>query len=66
MNIQQEQQNTWKLPPTNYLKCNIDGALFTMSNQVSMRACIRDENGQFVAATTMYIDAIVTPTGGEA
>jgi hypothetical protein len=29
-----------------------------------MRACIRDEKGQFVAATTMYVDAIMISAEG--
>ncbi|GAU39993.1 hypothetical protein TSUD_211140 [Trifolium subterraneum] len=49
---QQEQQIRWMPPPTGYLKCNLDAALFTISNQVGMGASIRDEKGQFVAATT--------------
>jgi hypothetical protein len=62
---QQEKQNRWKTPPTEYLKCNIDATLFTTSNQVSMGACIRDDKVQFVATITRYIDAIMTPTEGE-
>jgi hypothetical protein len=31
-----------------------------------MEDCIRDDKGQFVAATTRYIDAIMTPAEGEA
>ncbi|GAU51196.1 hypothetical protein TSUD_374470 [Trifolium subterraneum] len=63
---QQEQHNRWKLPLAEYLKCNIGAALFTLSNQVSMGACIRDDKGHFVAATTRYIDVIMTPAEGEA
>ncbi|PNX57625.1 cytochrome p450 [Trifolium pratense] len=55
--------NSNKPPPTEFLRCNVDAALFTISNQVSMGACIRDEKGRFLAATTRYINAKKNDTG---
>ncbi|MCI60211.1 putative ribonuclease H protein [Trifolium medium] len=62
----QEQQIRWKPPPIDFLKCNIDAAVFATSKQDSMGACIRDEQRHFVAAKTMHKNDVMLPAEGEA
>ena len=56
----------WQPPPPNYFKFNIDPTFFTTEKKVSMRACLCDEKGTFVAALTTYCEAVMTVAEGEA
>jgi hypothetical protein len=56
----------WQPPLPNYFKGNIDVALFTTEKKVSMRVCLRDEKGTFVAAMTIYCEDVMTIAEGEA
>lgn len=40
----------WRKPPTGRLKCNIDASF--ADNMVGVGSCIRDDEGQFIAART--------------
>ncbi|RHN55650.1 hypothetical protein MtrunA17_Chr5g0420211 [Medicago truncatula] len=44
----------------------IDATFFTTEKKVSMRACLRDEKGTFVAALTIYCEAAMIIVEGEA
>lgn len=45
----QVQPITWQ-PPTGFVKCNIDVAIFASDKIVSMGACVRDERGTLISA----------------
>ncbi|MCI36229.1 cytochrome P450, partial [Trifolium medium] len=42
----------WIKPPPGMLKCNIDAACYAEHNFFCVAACLRDDNGNFVAAFT--------------
>ncbi|MCI13610.1 ribonuclease H protein, partial [Trifolium medium] len=42
----------WKPPPEGYVKCNIDASIFSTDCKVGMGAVLRDNAGQFIAATS--------------
>ncbi|MCH85260.1 ribonuclease H protein [Trifolium medium] len=44
---------TWEKPPVDWLKCNVDGALFMNERKFGIRVCYRDSLGSFVQAHTM-------------
>ena len=55
----------WNLPPTPYLKFNVDGAIFTELRSVGIRIIARDWNGRFVAAMCKQIHAPLGPLEAE-
>ena len=61
-----EQRLSWLPPPSTYLKCNIDAAVFTLENKVSMGACLRDELGGFIAAFSCHDNGMYTAAEAEA
>ncbi|PNY08908.1 hypothetical protein L195_g005446 [Trifolium pratense] len=50
----------WKPPPESYVKCNIDAAIFSTDCKVDMGAVLRDNAGQFIAATSGWCTAAMT------
>jgi hypothetical protein len=56
----------WTAPRRGYVKCNIDVAMSTADGKVSMGACLRDENGQFISAMTNVKRAVMTVAEAEA
>ncbi|KAK2407645.1 Ribonuclease H superfamily protein [Trifolium repens] len=62
----QVQQVTWYPPPVNYVKCNIDAAIFSPEKKTSMGACVRNEDGQFITAMSVHTSAVMTPAEAEA
>ncbi|XP_024161517.1 uncharacterized protein LOC112168823 [Rosa chinensis] len=64
-NSSEQQQVTrnksWKKPPEGWLKCNIDGAFKTQSDQSGAGIVFRDSRGQFQAATIRPLQSITTP-----
>ncbi|KAK2448162.1 hypothetical protein QL285_007458 [Trifolium repens] len=61
-----EQRLSWLPPPSTYLKCNIDAAVFTLENKVSMGACLRNESGGFIAAFSCHDNGMYTAAEAEA
>jgi hypothetical protein len=57
---------SWTAPRRGYVKCNIDVAMSTADGKVSMGACLRDENGQFISAMTNVKRAVMTVAEAEA
>jgi hypothetical protein len=60
MQAQPDQQLHWQPPPAEYLKCNIDAA---QENKVSMKACLRDKSGSFVAAFSCHDSGMYSAAG---
>ncbi|GAU24354.1 hypothetical protein TSUD_49430 [Trifolium subterraneum] len=56
----------WGKPEENWLKCNIDGALFTSEGKFGIGICFRDNHGFLVKAHTMVFPFEVTTTECEA
>ncbi|PNY00401.1 replication protein A 70 kDa DNA-binding subunit [Trifolium pratense] len=50
---------TLKKPSKNWLKCNVDGAIFTTEGKFGISICFRDSLGSFVQAHTMIIPFVV-------
>jgi len=48
------------------LKCNVDASLFTSTNRLGIDMCIRDEEGHFVRAKTMWLTPVCPVDVGEA
>ncbi|MCI02020.1 hypothetical protein A2U01_0023052, partial [Trifolium medium] len=53
-------------PPAGVVKSNIDAAIFDTEQKVGMGACLRDEEGHFIAGMTTNMDAVMTAAEGEA
>ncbi|XP_039682833.1 uncharacterized protein [Medicago truncatula] len=68
------QQNTvsrpgvcrWQRPARGRFKCNIDASFSTSTNKVGLGMCIRDEEGRFVLAKTMWFSLVCSVDIGEA
>jgi hypothetical protein len=48
----------WQRPAHGRFKCNIDASFLTSTNKVGLGMCIRDEDGRFVLAKTMWFSPI--------
>ncbi|GAU50981.1 hypothetical protein TSUD_238540 [Trifolium subterraneum] len=57
---------TWKKPSTNWLECNVYGAIFTTEGKFGIGICFRDSLGSFVQANTMIFPFVVTAAECEA
>jgi ribonuclease HI len=64
--VQREQQLSWQPPPSTNLKCNIDAAIFTHENKVSMGTCLRDESGGFIDVFSCHDKGMYTAAEAEA
>jgi ribonuclease HI len=66
--VQQQQINTvqWQPPKTNYVKCNVDAALFAEQHSFGIGMCIRNHRGHFIKAATTWHDANPPPQEAEA
>lgn len=40
------------------LKCDVDASFFTSTNRLGIAMCIRDEEGHFVCAKTMWLTPV--------
>ncbi|GAU47271.1 hypothetical protein TSUD_280940 [Trifolium subterraneum] len=58
--------HTWEKPLVNWLKCNVDGAIFTTEAKFGIGICFRDSSGSFVQAHTMTFPFEVTAVECEA
>ncbi|CAJ2663088.1 unnamed protein product [Trifolium pratense] len=56
----------WKKPTIGRYKCNIDASFSTQQNRVGLGMCIRDDEGRFVLAKTMWISPICSVDLGKA
>ncbi|PNX71291.1 hypothetical protein L195_g027166, partial [Trifolium pratense] len=59
-------EGTWYPPPADYVKCNIDAAIFSPEKKTSMRACVHNDEGQFITAMSAHINVVMTPAEAEA
>ncbi|KAK2371628.1 two-component response regulator ARR10 [Trifolium repens] len=57
---------TWEKPSANWLKCNVDGAIFMTEEKFGIGICFRDSMSSFVQAHTMIFPFIVTVAECEA
>ncbi|PNX87003.1 cytochrome p450 [Trifolium pratense] len=55
-----------KKPAIGRYKCNIDASFSAQQNRVGLGMCIRDDEGRFVLAKTMWISPICSVDLGEA
>jgi hypothetical protein len=42
-----------------FAKCNLDAKICMTNNKVGVRACIRDEKGNFIAAMTSNKECVI-------
>ncbi|CAJ2674072.1 unnamed protein product [Trifolium pratense] len=56
----------WRKPATGRYKCNIDASFSSHSNQVGIGICIRDDEGRYVLAKSMWLSPICNVDIGEA
>jgi hypothetical protein len=47
-------------PTIGFGKCNLDAAICMTNNKIGVRACIRDEKGNFIAAMTSFKEGAMT------
>ncbi|XP_045802731.1 uncharacterized protein LOC123896382 [Trifolium pratense] len=57
---------TWKKPSTNWLKCDVDGAIFMIEGKFGIGICFRDSLSSSVQTYTMIFPFIVTAAECEA
>jgi hypothetical protein len=60
------EENRWKKPMCGRLKCNVDASFSSSTNKVGVGMCIRDEDGCFVRAKTMWHTPLCSVDIGEA
>ncbi|KEH18875.1 hypothetical protein MTR_8g031080 [Medicago truncatula] len=60
------EENRWKKPRCGRLKCNVDASFSSSTNKVGVGMCIRDEEGHFVRAKTMWHKPLCSVDIGEA
>jgi hypothetical protein len=56
----------WVPPPEDWVKANVDAAIFAHSGKMGVGCVIRDHNGTFLAATSQVIDRVSEPELAEA
>jgi hypothetical protein len=56
----------WAPPPEDWVKANVDAAIFADSGKMGVGCVIRDHNGRFLAATSQGIERITKPELAEA
>ncbi|CAH9145422.1 unnamed protein product, partial [Cuscuta epithymum] len=56
----------WKRPPIDFVKCNVDAAIFYNAKCVGFGCCIRNHVGRFYQARTAWINAEMSPREAEA
>ncbi|KAK2454436.1 hypothetical protein QL285_001995 [Trifolium repens] len=57
---------TWEKSSANWLKCNVDGAIFMTEGKFRIGICFRDNMGSFVQTHTMIFPFVVTAAECEA
>jgi len=62
---QQQQQTRWQPPDADYLKCNLDAAIFE-EQMIGIGMCIQDSHGNFIKASTKWYDGVPPPSEAEA
>jgi ribonuclease HI len=62
----QQDQFRWQKPSRGRFKCNVDASFSTNLNVVGYGMCIRDEDGNFVKARTMWSSPMCVSDIGEA
>jgi hypothetical protein len=60
------EENRWKKPRRGRLKCNMDALFSSSTDKVGVGMCIRDEEGRFVRAKTMWHTPLCSVDIGEA
>jgi hypothetical protein len=48
------------------IKCNLDAALFEEQQRFGVGMCVRDSQGNFMKAGTLWYDGLLSPTEAEA
>jgi len=56
----------WSKPPTDWIKCNVDCALFEVEGKFGVGICFRDSLGQLIQAHSMVFPSIPTAVEYEA
>jgi hypothetical protein len=56
----------WPLPPTTFVKCNINVAVFMQEHKVNIEECLRNKIGQYIAVFSYYISVAFKPIEAEA
>jgi ribonuclease HI len=62
----QQQQTRWQPPDADYLKCNVDAAIFEEQRSFGIGMCIRDSHGNFIKASIKWYDGVPPPSEAEA
>jgi len=63
---QQQHEARWQPPDADYLKCNVDVALFAEQRRFGIGMCIRNHYGHFIKALTKWYDGVPPPSEAEA
>jgi ribonuclease HI len=63
---QHVQVTPWQPPPTDFVKCNLDAAIFVHEQCIGMGACLRDDKGNFILAMTTHENVVMTAQEAEA
>jgi len=58
-------QVSWQKPASGRLKCNVDASFSEALNCVGFGLCIRDENGNFIKAKTLWSNPVCATDIGE-
>jgi ribonuclease HI len=56
----------WQLPQAEFVKCNLDAAIFSTEKKVSVGDCIRDTREHFILEMFAYNNGVVTAAEAEA
>lgn len=55
----------WRKPPQGYVKCNVDAAFFKEENKTGFGLYLRDDNGSFLLAKSVWIPQLLSVSEGE-
>ena len=56
----------WQKPRRGRLKCNVDASFSMTENKFDIGMCIRNEEGRFIRAKTMWFSPVCSVDVGEA
>jgi ribonuclease HI len=63
---QQQHLSTWQKPPMSWYKCNVDAGFHKERNKVTAGWCVRNHDGNFITAGTLWQEGRYSVIEGEA
>ncbi|XP_075499853.1 uncharacterized protein LOC142538416 [Primulina tabacum] len=61
-----EEELTWKRPPTGFMKCNVDAAIFRETRLIGYAAVVRDSKGEFMVCRMLKFQGSIEVREAEA